>query len=99
MTTAAAIKPFLQAASAQATQLGRRLSQVDPGATAVKLVAAGLVVGTISIAVSDTRSPRNTDTLAEVIARISPIGVVSLGSATNERRTADAAVGSVSRDS
>lgn len=82
----------LRSVGTRALHLRERLARVDAGATAVKAVAAGLVIGTASLLVIDADAHRNTDTRAEVVARIAPVGSVTVAAAGQAVQTAGAVV-------
>jgi hypothetical protein len=82
----------LRSVGTRALHLRERLARIDAGATAVKAVAAGLVIGTASLLVVDADGHRNTDTRAEVVARIAPVGSVTVAAASPSVQTADAVV-------
>jgi hypothetical protein len=77
---------------AHALQLRDRLSRIDPGTAAVRAVAAGMVIGTASLLVVDADAHRNTDTKAEIVARIAPVGSVTVAAPSRALQTADAGI-------
>ncbi|WP_295539834.1 hypothetical protein [uncultured Thiohalocapsa sp.] len=54
------------------------LARLDIGTVGVRLVAAGLVIGVASLVLFEPAAHRNTDTTAERIARLSPVGEVRI---------------------
>jgi hypothetical protein len=82
-----------------AVQIRGRLQGIDPGAATVKLVTAGLALGIALAVLTDPTSTRNTDTIAEVAARIAPVGSVSVAQASGETTTTKSTAATVSRDS
>lgn len=88
-----------QSISGLVVQLRERLQGIDPGTATVKLVTAGLALGVATAILTDPNSTRNTDTIAEVAARIAPVGSVSIAQASGARTTAEAAAAAASRGS
>jgi len=80
-------------------ELRERLRGTDPGAASVKLVSAGLAIGLASAILTDPNSTRNTDTMAEVAARIAPVGSVSIAQASAAGGTAESPAAAVNSDS
>jgi len=91
--------PSTRSMSDLAVQLRGRLQGIDPGATSVKLVTAGLALGIATAILTDPNSTRNTDTIAEVAARIAPVGSVSVAQSSGETTTTVATAAAASRDS
>ena len=91
--------PSTRSMSDLAVQLRGRLQGMDPGAATVKLVTAGLAVGIATAILTDPNSTRTTDTIAEVAARIAPVGSVSVAQASGETTTIEATAAAASRDS
>ena len=80
-------------------ELRERLRGTDPGAASVKLVTAGLALGIATAILTDPNSTRNTDTIAEVSARIAPVGSVSIAQASAVSATGERPAAAVSSDS
>ena len=80
-------------------ELRERLRGTDPGAASVKLVSAGLAIGIATAILTDPNSTRNTDTMAEVAARIAPVGSVSIAQASAASATAESPAATVNSDS
>lgn len=91
--------PSTRSVSGLVAQLRGRLQGIDPGAATVNLVTAGLALGIATAILTDPNSTRNTDTMAEVAARIAPVGSVSIAQANGATTTAEATAAAASRGS
>lgn len=69
----------LHRAIATARRLADRLARVDVGALSVRLVATAMVFGVALVLLTDPAGGLPTDTTAERLARIAPVGVVMVG--------------------
>jgi hypothetical protein len=73
--------PSLHALRGHLRSVRERAAGINPEKTLIKGVAAGLVIGTAALLATDAETYRYTDTSAERIARIAPVGTVTLAAA------------------
>lgn len=76
-----ATAPSLNTLREHLRALRERAAGINTEKTLIKGVAAGLVIGTAALLATDTESYRYTDTSAERVARIAPVGTVTLAAA------------------
>lgn len=93
--------PNLHTLRGRIRSLRERAAGINTEKTLIKGVAAGLVIGTAALLATDTDTHRYTDTSAERIARITPVGTVTLAAADPAAREIPAAgmVDTVNTDS
>ena len=63
----------------------------DQSATLIGLVGLGMLLGAATLLLSDPASTRNTDTRAEIQARIAPVGTVTVGNRGEAQYAAETA--------
>jgi hypothetical protein len=86
-----ATAPGLHTLRGHVRSLRERAAGINTEKTLIRGVAAGLVIGTAALLATDTDSHRYTDTSAERVARIAPVGTVTLAAATPAAREIPAA--------
>jgi hypothetical protein len=92
--------PSLSTLGERALSLRDRTSGLDVETMAVKTLLAALVIGFASLLVMDHSPQRDTGTRAELLARIAPVGSVTLTAGGQALQTATAdAIAAVANDS
>jgi hypothetical protein len=83
--------PSLHTLRGHVRSLRDRAAGINTEQTLIKGVAAGLVIGTATLLATDTEIHRYSDTSTERVARIAPVGTVTLAAADPAAREAPAA--------
>jgi hypothetical protein len=79
LTTA---KPPFRALGDSVLYVREKVAGLDPETTTIRAVSAFLVIGVASLLIIEPAATRNTDSRAERVARLAPVGSVTVAAST-----------------